>query len=189
MSALHQIYQHPLLTEPELEKIFDAHQKVRFKKGDYLLRAGHVAKEYYCIEHGMVRSYVTDYNGNDITTGFSGKNELVVDVFSLFHSSPAKEDIQALSDIDAWKIDFEKFQELYHTFKGFNEWGRAWMSQSLFMIKQRAISMITDSASERYLELLQQRPDLLSHIPLKYIATYLGITDTSLSRIRKELSR
>lgn len=189
MNALQHIYQYPLLTEKEKQKISAAHQKAAFKKGDYLLKSGQIAKEYYCIESGMVRSLVIDYNGNDITTGFSGKNEVVVDVFSLFHSSPAREDIQALTDIEAWKIDFDTFQELYHSCMGFSEWGRAWMSQSLFLTKQRAISMITDSASQRYLELLHQRPDIFNHVPLKHIATYLGITDTSLSRIRKEVSR
>jgi CRP-like cAMP-binding protein len=132
---------------------------------------------------------VYDYNGNEITTGFIGKNELVIDVVSLFNQVPSIEYFQALTDCECYLIDFEDFQKLYHSIKGFNEWGRSWMSASLFELKQRSLTMITDSATDRYRSLSKQHPQLLLQAPLKYIASYLGITDTSLSRIRKELAR
>jgi CRP-like cAMP-binding protein len=187
MTALQTVYQHPLLKPQELQVICEAHQKVKFQKGDFLLKKGEVANVYYCISNGLIRSYVYDYNGNDITTGFIGENELAIDVVSLFRRIPTVEYFQALTDIDCYVIDLETFQELYHTIKGLNEWGRAWMSESLFQLKQRTISMISDSASERYKSLQRQHPQILQQAPLKFIASYLGITDTSLSRIRKEL--
>lgn len=189
MQSLKTIYQHPLLSEANLLEIFDAHQKVTFNKGDFMLKKGQVANAYFCVEHGLIRSYVYDYDGNDITTGFIGKNEIAIDVVSLFHRIPTVEYFQALTDCECYVIDLEKFQPLYHSIKGFNEWGRAWMSESLFQLKQRTISMITDSASERYKTLQKQHPQILLQAPLKYIASYLGITDTSLSRIRKEVAK
>lgn len=185
--VLTSLYQHPLITPKELQTISDAHEKVKFSKGDFLLKKGQVANAYFCIEKGLVRSYVYDYDGNDITTGFIGQNELAIDVVSLFNRLPTVEYFQALTDIECYVIYMDKFQVLYHSIKGFNEWGRGWMSESLFQLKQRTISMITDSASERYLSLQKQHPEILQQAPLKYIASYLGITDTSLSRIRKEL--
>jgi CRP-like cAMP-binding protein len=187
MQALQAIYQNPLLTKEELNTIFDAHRLVTFTKGDFLLKEGKVAKSYFCISEGMVRSYVYDFNGNDITTGFIGKNEIAIDVVSLFHQIPTVEYFQALTDCKCYVIDLDKFQLLYHTIKGFNEWGRAWMSKSLSDLKQRMISMITDSASDRYKTLQKQHPQILQQAPLKFIASYLGVTDTSLSRIRREL--
>jgi CRP-like cAMP-binding protein len=187
MPALEVIYQNPLLTAPDLEIIFQAHQKITFKKGDFLLQKGQVAQAYYCVEQGLIRSYVYDFNGNDITTGFIGRDEIAIDVVSLFHQKPTVEYFQALTDCECYQIEFQQFQQLYHSIKGLNEWGRAWMSQNLFELKQRTTSMITDSASERYQRLQKQHPQLLQQAPLKYIASYLGITDTSLSRIRKEL--
>lgn len=187
MESLKNIYKHPLISNQDLDAICKAHKKVFFKKGDYILMTGQIAQSYFCIEKGIVRTYAIDYNGNDITTGFIGESEIVVDVFSLFHQSPAKEYIVALSDCEMWQIDFDRFQELYHTSKGFNEWGRAWMAQSLFELKQRLISMVTESATERYKTLINERSEIFNQVPLKHIATYLGITDTSLSRIRKEL--
>ncbi|RYE25390.1 MAG: Crp/Fnr family transcriptional regulator, partial [Sphingobacteriaceae bacterium] len=113
--------------------------------------------------------------------------EIAIDVVSLFHQIPTVEYFQALTNCRCYVIDFDKFQELYHSIKGFNEWGRAWMSKSLFDLKQRTIAMVTDSASDRYQRLQEQHPQILQQAPLKFIASYLGITDTSLSRIRKEL--
>jgi CRP-like cAMP-binding protein len=189
MKALHNIYQHPLITKAEMESICNAHKKVSFHKGDFILKKGEVSKSYVCIEQGLVRSYVYDFNGNEISTGFNGKNEIVIDVVSLFHQIPTVEYLQALTDCECYVIDLEQFQILYHSIRGFNEWGRSWMSESLFQLKQRTISMITDSAADRYRSLRTQHPQILQQAPLKHVASYLGITDTSLSRIRKELAR
>ncbi|ADY52953.1 putative transcriptional regulator, Crp/Fnr family [Pseudopedobacter saltans DSM 12145] len=189
MQSLKNLYQHPLLSDANLLEIFDAHHKVTFNKGDFLLIKGKTANSYFCVESGLVRSYVYDYDGNDITTGFIGENEIAIDVVSLFKQVPTVEYFQALTDCECYAIDLDKFQILYHSIKGLNEWGRAWMSESLFQLKQRTISMITDSAAERYKMLQNQHPQILLQSPLKYIASYLGITDTSLSRIRKELAK
>ncbi len=186
MQCLINLYQNPLLTEPDIQEIIHAHRKISFNKGDFLLKKGQVANAYFCVESGLIRSYVYDYDGNDITTGFIGNNDIAIDVVSLFHGVPTVEYFQALTDCECYAIDLDKFQVLYHSIKGLNEWGRAWMARSLFDLKQRTISMITDSASERYKQLEKQHPEILLQSPLKYIASYLGITDTSLSRIRKE---
>lgn len=135
----------------------------------------------------MLRSYVHDFNGSEITTDFHGKNEISIEVSSLFQRIPTKENITALTNGKAWKIEFETFQELFHKIEGFREWGRAWMSRQLFISKQRSIEMLTKSATERYLTLLNEKPEIIQQAPLKHIASYLGITDTSLSRIRKEI--
>jgi len=92
-----------------------------------------------------------------------------------------------MTDCVCWKIDFEAFQNLFKKIKGLSELGRSWMTERLFQCKQHAISMITDSASERYLSLQNNYPQILQHAPLKNIASYIGVTDTSLSRIRREI--
>lgn len=183
------IYDSTALTRHELAQIAAAHQSVTFTKGEYLLQKGQVAKSYFCIEQGLVRSYVYDYEGQDITTGFVGDAEIAIDVVSLFQQVPAMENMHALTDIVAWKIDYPVFQQLFLEIPAFSEWGRTWMAQSLFRCKQRSVSMITDTATQRYLTLQQRHPRLLLQAPLKHVASYLGITDTSLSRIRKEVAK
>lgn len=184
---LHQTYQHPLLNAAELSVIVDAHQKITFKKGDFLLQKGKTANEYYILESGLIRSFAYDYNGNDITTEFFSDHELVIEMLSLFQRIPTQENHQALTDCVCWKIDFEVFQELFHSINGFPEWGRNWMTGRLFHFKQRSVEMVTISAKERYLQLIKEKPQVILQSPLKYIASYLGITDTSFSRIRKEI--
>lgn len=186
--ALCQVYQYPALTQAELKQLFAAHERISFAKGALILKEGSVPNEYFILESGVARSYVMDYNGNDITTNFFTCNQVIIEVASLFQRSKSKENIEALTDCKCWKINFDRFQELYHSIKNFNEWGRAWMSNKLFEFKQRSVEMITDSATDRYLKLINENPDVLQYAPLKNIATYLGITDTSLSRIRKEIS-
>lgn len=180
------IYKHPSLTEADVIEIMEAHTKVEFLKGEAFLKIGKIANDYFLIEEGLIRSFAYDYNGNEITTDFYASGEIAIEVSSLFQRIPSNENIIALTDGCAWKIEFEVFQKLFHKIEGLREWGRAWMSNQLFISKQRSIDMLTKSATERYVMLIQERPHIIKEAPLKYIASYLGITDTSLSRIRKD---
>lgn len=182
------VYQHPLFKPNDLNRIFDAHEEVAISKGDFILHEGKIANEYYVLEKGLMRSFVFDMEMNDITTDFFAEDEVVIEVSSLFQRIASQENIQTLTDCVLWKIDFVVFQDLFHSIESFREWGRAWMSYQLFKTKQRSIEMITKSATERYINLLKEKPQIIQQAPLKQIATYLGITDTSLSRIRKEIS-
>ena len=181
------IYNFPLIRASDLKEIIDAHERVEFTKGSFFLKKGKMANEYYLIEKGLLRAYVYDFKGNDITTDFYSTNDISIEVSSLFQRISTKENIIALTDGSAWKIEFKKFQELFHRIEGFREWGRAWMSEQLFVAKQRKIEMLTKNATERYKALIAAKPEIVRHAPVKYIASYLGITDTSLSRIRKEM--
>lgn len=181
------VYSHPMLKMVDLKKIIDAHTHIEFSKGTIILENGKTANEYFLIEKGLFRSFAYDYIGNEITTGFFTDGELLIEVPSLFQRIPSEENLIAETNGSAWKIEFEIFQELFNYMEGFREWGRAWMSNQLFISKQHSIDLRTKSARDRYLMLLNTQPQILKYAPLKYIASYLGITDTSLSRIRKEI--
>lgn len=182
-------YQHPLFTDNDLDEIIAAHNRVTYPKGTMLLSKGAVANEYFVMESGLVRSFLYDYEETEITTGFAGQGEVVIEVASIFQRVPTEDYIQCLTDCVLWKIEFDTFQELFHRIPGFREWGRAWMAYELYRSKIRATQMVTLPASKRYLQLLDDHPEVLQLAPLKYIASYLGVTDTSLSRIRKEVAR
>lgn len=182
------IYRHPLLLAEDLEAIAGIHQRITITKGDVFFKEGCVANEYYILEKGLIRAFVFNYNGDEITTDFFTDNELVIVPVSLFQRTPSQENLQALTDCDLWKIDFNDFQRLFHSMPGFVEWGRLWFTTQLFVVKQRSLDMIRETATARYLKLLEQKPQIIQHAPLKQIASYLGVTDTSLSRIRKDIS-
>lgn len=182
------IYNHPLINTKDLNELISWHEKINFEKGFAFLKSGNIANEYYLIESGLLRAYVHDFEGNEITTEFYSTNESCIEVSSLFQRIPTKENIIALTDGTAWKMEFDKFQELFHKIEGFREWGRDGMSSRLFMYKERKIELFTKSATERYKDLINDKPSVIQHAQIKHIASYLGITDTSLSRIRKEIS-
>lgn len=188
-NTLKKIYQHPELKPEELETICSAHEKAVIKKGDYLLQEGQISNEYYCLESGLIRAFATNSEGDEVTTGFFSSDEIVIEVASLFLRNPTKENIHTLTDCVCWKISLDTFQQLFQTIPGFSEWGRDWMSEVLFSTKQRSLSMITDSATQRYLTIRKEHPEIIRQAPLKYIASYLGITDSSLSRIRKKVTK
>lgn len=189
MDSLELVYKHPLLTGEDLKTLRNGHTKVNYGKGELVLQEGRIADSYLIMASGTMRSYVHSFGGKDITTNFFSENEIVIEASSLFQRIPAQENIEALTDCTCLKIDFAIFQDLFHSIEGFREWGRAWMAQSLFEMKQRSISMITDSATDRYHKLLSDKPLVFRNVPLKHIASYLGITDSSLSRIRKETTK
>lgn len=188
-STLKQVYKYPTIRMEELEVICKAHEKICFNKNEYLLKEGQISNEYYCLEKGLIRAFATSTEGKDVTTGFFSPNEIVIEVASLFLRIPTKENIQTITDCVCWKISLDSFQQLFQSIPGFSEWGRNWMTGVLFTTKQHSLTMITDSATERYLTLQKDHPEIILQAPLKYIASYLGITDTSLSRIRKEAAR
>lgn len=177
----------PYLSKPDYERIIQAHSKIDVKNGAILLDEGSITHEYYIIEEGLFRSFVIDYNGKEITTEFYSPGELIIESFSFFHKSPALEKYQALLDAIVWKIDYTNFQKLLNEMEGLREWGRSWATSHLLFMKKRSVNMLTMNATDRYLNLLTERPQVIQGAPLKQIASYLGITDTSLSRIRKEI--
>ena len=164
-------------------------KKLDSKKNEYILKEGQVANEYYFIESGFMRAFAVDTAGNQITTGFFSDKKLVLEVSSFFLRIPTREYIQVVTDCICWRVDYDQFQKLFHSIPAFREVSRGRLVNGYFSLKKRTLSMITDSAEARYVQLLKEHPEVFQHVPLKHIATYLGITDTSLSRIRKDLAK
>ena len=158
-------------------------------KNDFLLREGKICNDYLFLENGFMRSFAHDTEGNDITTNFHNSNQVVFEVSSFFNRTASKENIQALTDCSGWFITYQELNRLFHETQEFREFGRHILVRGFSALKNRMLSMITETAEERYSNLLKSNPEIFINAPLKNIATYLGITDTSLSRIRKDFSR
>lgn len=184
---LHQIFNESNFKQEDFEKIIGQYQRVEFAKHDYLVKLGQVANFYYFLESGFARSYAIDLEGNDISTKFFSSKDIVIDWNSYFMKMPSREDIQAITPCVAWKISFENFMKLFNI-EAFREVGRTRLVNNYFELKNHSVSIIADPAKDRYLNLLKSKPDIVQNVPLKQIATYLGVTDTSLSRIRKEIA-
>jgi len=172
----------------DLEKILNQYEQIEFAKNDYLIKEEATANFYYFLESGYARSYAIDLEGNDISTKFFSSTDIVIDWRSYFLKTKCRENIQAVTPCVAWKITFENFMKLF-SIEAFRDIGRTRLINNYFDLKNHSVSIIADPAKERYLNLIKQKPDIVQNVPLKQIATYLGITDTSLSRIRKEIAK
>lgn len=181
------IFKEQNFKEDELKNILAQYHRIEFAKNEYLINEGSVANYYYFMESGFARSYVIDLEGNDISTKFFSTTDIVIDWHSYFLKSNCRENIQAITPCVAWKISFENFMKLFNI-EAFREVGRSRLVNNYFELKTHSVSIIADPAKDRYLNLLKTKPDIVQNVPLKQIATYLGITDTSLSRIRKEIT-
>lgn len=179
--------EHNFRTE-ELELVLQQYEKVTFSKNELLLKAGQVGNFYYFLESGFARSFSIDLRGVDITTKFFGTKDIVIDWQSYFLKTHCRENIQAITSCVAWKIHFADFMKLFKI-ESFREVGRTSLIKNYFELKNHSLSMITATATERYLTLLEEKPDIIQNVPLKQIATYIGVADTSLSRIRNTLVR
>jgi CRP-like cAMP-binding protein len=155
----------------------------------FLLAEGRVCNEYFYLESGFMRAFAYDIHGNEVTTNFFSANQLVLEISSFFNRSKSKENIKAMEDSCGWYITYEQLNDLFHALPEFREFGRAILVKGFTLFKTRILSMITESAELRYDTLVKSNPEIFQHAALKHIASYLGITDSSLSRIRREYSK
>lgn len=151
------------------------------------MQAGQVCNQYVFLKSGFVRSFILDLEGNEVNTNFYQPNQIVWEVASYFQRTPSEEYFQALTDCVCWYSTFERLQAIFHTIPEFREFGRTNLVRGYIDFKQRTISMINQTAEQRYKTLLQAQPEIFQVAPLKQIASFLGVTDTSLSRIRKKM--
>ncbi|MDB5135156.1 MAG: Crp/Fnr family transcription regulator [Mucilaginibacter sp.] len=168
------------------EQVVAKFNPMKIEKNNYILKAGTVCNASHFIEKGMVRSYTYDLQGNEVTTAFYPANTYTSDLLSFFKRTPAKEYIQAITNCETWYITYEDMQASFHAIPEFREFGRLNIVTQYSLLKERMLSNLQKTADQRYSDLIQSHPEILQHVPLKYIASYLGIADTSLSRIRKE---
>ncbi len=182
-----QVYSHPLITQDVLEGIMAKHVFKRYEKGEDLITINKSSNHYFLLKEGLARSQVIDYKGNDITTQFFIPGNIIIAPLALFKKIRAIENVSALTDCEVWELSFSDFQNLFENNIAMAEWGRLWMAEKITELKLRSIEMITEDATTRYKKLLKNKPEVIQRAPLKHIATYLGVTDTSLSRIRKNI--
>lgn len=171
------------------EQLVEKFKTAQIPRNGYLLKEGAICNESHFIEKGILRSYTYDYDGNDITTEFYSKEMLVSDLLSFFSRTASKENIQALTDCETWYITYEDMQTNFHTYPEYREFGRLNIANQYSTLKRRMLSMLQETAEQRYSDLVNSKPEVIQQVPLKYIASYLGITDTSLSRVRKEFMK
>jgi CRP-like cAMP-binding protein len=172
----------PLSTEAQ-SAVREICSVVTLKKSEELQPIGHTCRTIYFVTKGIARIYYYK-DGTDITESFSFENSIIARVESLFTEKPSRKAIQIVEDAEIIAINVPKLFKLYDIHPQIERLFRKIFEKGYVETVNRIESLQFHTAEERYLTLLQESPDVLRRIPLKYIASYLGITQVSLSRIR-----
>lgn len=155
----------------------------KIAKGKYLLKAGEFCTQYYYIHTGVLRSF-TRYGKKEITIWINPENEITTCIRSMSNNRPSDEYIQALEDCELVVIPFEALHNMYDLFPEMNVVGRKVLEQYYAESEERVFICRIPDARSRYQHFIETRPELVNRIPLKYVASYLGMTLETLSRLR-----
>jgi len=160
--------------------------EVRHPKGYILLRADKIETSIYFIKQGIVRAYAQTAD-NEITFWFGKEGDPIVSMKSYVENQKGYEDVEILEDCELYQIKTKNLQNLFDEDIHIANWGRKFAERELVKTEERLISRQFRTAKERYKELLENSPDLIQRVQLGHIASYLGITQVSLSRVRAEI--
>lgn len=179
------------LSVPDMtaQKIALHFERFRLTKNDFLLKAGHVCDEYLFLENGLIRAYTYNSKGMEVTTNFYGQDSIAMDIASYITRNPSKENLQAITDCVGWKSHYHIFQTLTQHIPELHDLYKATLTNELIDMKEHARKMANLTAEEKYEYLLNSKQEIIRNASIKHISSYLGITDTSLSRIRRLISK
>ena len=159
----------------------------QFPKKTLILRTGQIERHLSFIQTGVIRFYIPRED-NDLTFSFAFDNGFVSAYDSFLLQQPVTYHVETLTDSILWRVTYNDLQKIYGETEVGNLIGRH-ASEDLFLKKsKRELSLLNETAEQRYLNLFTEQPQLIKEIPLKYIASYIGITPQALSRIRGRIS-
>ena len=177
------------LSEEELSKIEAVCQFKRLRKRQYLLQEGDIWKYNAFIVKGCVRTYTVDDKGNEYIINFAIENWWTGDRESLQTGNPSACYIDALEDSEIILISKLNFDRLCSDIPALNDMVNTILQNSFIASQSRIQSFLSLSAEEKYLRFLEKYPQLATRIPQGMIASYLGITEETLSRVRRQSSK
>lgn len=177
------------IDEDHLEAIASQFEWRTIAKNKFLLKEGDRCDFWGFVQAGLLRVYLVDSAGQEFTNGFYREGSLITESVSFFTASRSLESIETLEDTTLLCVNFSKLQKLYDEYPAFDKFARTLYEQLLVGLKTRIHHRVQFDAQTRYLHLMETQPELLQRVSLKHIASYLSITDSTLSRIRLKVSR
>lgn len=159
-----------------------------FRRRELVLKAGQMENYVSFIEHGIIRYYVEEED-KDITFEIAFENSLAAGYDSFLTRTPVLYNAEALVDTALWSIDYDSLQKLYDLSKTGERLGRLAGEQLYIRKNKRQMSLLKDTAEQRYKLLLSDYSHFVQQVPLKYLASYIGITPQALSRIRRRTAK
>ncbi len=173
------------LPQESLNSIILKAEKVELPRGTLLIEADKVCRNVFFVAKGIVRAYCYA-KGRDITFWIGDEGTVALSMLSYINATPGYENIVTIEDCILYRISVEDLHRLFHSDIHIANWGRVFAEKEILRAEKSLIPQLFTTGSERYEQLLKEQPQLLNRIPLENIASYLGVTPVSLSRIRSK---
>lgn len=174
------------LPPASLDKLLARAECVALPKGTCLFRDDALAHYIYVLQHGLARAYARRAD-REVTFWFSGEGAVLVSIRGYTERAVSYETIELLEDSGLFRLPMQALQDLYRADVHLANWGRVMVERVWLQTEQQLIARQFRTAEERYADLLHQSPHLLHRVALGHIASYLGITQVTLSRVRAKL--
>lgn len=173
------------VSDESIEQLAAHFTVLKLPRKHLLIEAGKLDRNVYFIEQGFCRSYCIR-DGKEMTIWFSREGDITFALKDLYHNEPGYEYVELLEDCLFYVISIEKLNELYRTNIEIANWSRVVHQECLLQLDQIYIDRLFLPAKDRYEKLIKECPDLLQRANLGHVASFLGMTQQNLSRLRSE---
>lgn len=187
-SIIPEIFKDISFSQEEVNSIEDKFEKLNLKKGTALLNAGELVSNQYFVYSGCLRTYFIDNFGKEHTLQFAINDWWISDYTAFFTTTKALMNIETIQDATLYKVSQKDMEALYSKIPQLETFFRKKMEKAFASFQKRILASLAQSAKERYVSFISTYPNIEQSVKNYHIASYLGITTESLSRIRKELA-
>lgn len=182
ISAIQSVYP---ISDQSMADFTGKMRKMELPKGHVLIRNGTIERNYYFIEKGLTRSFCL-LNGEESTSWFSQEGDVTFSMLGSYQQKPGFENVDLLEDCIVYAISVIELNALYEKNIEITNWSRLLHQKAFLDLELRHIAMMTKSAKERHDSFMREKSDIYRRTNLGHIASYLGMTQVTLSRIRSE---
>lgn len=176
------------LTEQEQEICSGFFISKKLRKKQYLLHQEEVCKYTAFVQKGVLRSFMIDDKGNEHIIQFAFEGWWINDMYSFLTSEPSTYNIDVLEEAEVLLLTKSANEALLETLPKMERYFRILSQNALIAMQKRVLGSLSNTAEEKYIKLLSTYPDILQSVPQHMIASYLGVTPETLSRVRKQIS-
>ncbi|PHI19036.1 cyclic nucleotide-binding protein [Lewinellaceae bacterium SD302] len=173
----------------DLSPIAGFFESESLKRDDFLLRTGQYARSMSFVRSGCLRMFALDKRGDkEITQWISTTGMFTTDLSSFVFAAPARWNIQALTDCELYTISADNYQKIGELVDNWAELDRLFIARCFITLENRVFGQLSMSAEEKVMELLEVNPEIFNKVQLQYIASMLGMSPETLSRVRRKLA-
>ncbi len=172
------------INKDDLTKISSFFKPITLKKGDYFLKKGRHSDRLGFVQNGIIREFVV-IDEKEVTKWISTQGYFVVDLSSFVFQQIARWNIQALTDCELYVIDNKDYQKIGQVIPSWIELEKQFITKCFTVLEDRVLQHLSMTAEERYNQLFNFNKELFNQVPLQYLASMLGMTPETLSRLRK----